>query len=243
MSDLTESRLAGELRRLADDARGNTVQLPVSDVTRRGDRLRRRTVAQWSVGGLSAAGITVAVLLASGGAGVHGVAADGGATASNALTQTTSSAAGRMTVNVTYRNAGHGKITLVSVTCAGDATATVTKPVLIFSLTSSATLVSQPGSKPGHQGLPRVTADSTFVVRLRPSGLSDFTASLPASFLASVRRDGDLTAGETLTVTLGQRLVSWNSPRLWSWTPATRSGGGTSLRPAIQAGLVLTGVG
>ncbi len=243
MSDLTESRLADELRRLADDARGNTAQLPVSDVIRRGDRLRRRAVAQCSVAGLSAAGITAAVLLAFGGAGIHGVAADGGPTASNGLAQTTSSAAGRMTVNVTYLNAGRGKITLVSVRCAGDATATVTEPVLIFSLTSPATLITQPASKPGNHEPPRVTAVSTFVVRLRQSGLGDFTASLPASFLASVHRDGDLAVGETLTVTLGQRLVAWNSPRLWSWTPATRPGHGTSLRPVIQAGLVLTDVG
>jgi hypothetical protein len=127
-------------------------------------RGRRRTITQRSVSGLSALGLGAAVLIT--GAAHHAaapaspIAAARGVTT---LTETTSSAAGTMTVHVRYRPTRAGA-ELVAITYSGSSHASVRHPSLTFTL-----------SKPVAGG----TAAVSIAIKLSPSELGHFTGSVP----------------------------------------------------------------
>ncbi len=56
--------ITGELQQMADDAACQARPLPAADVIRHGDRTRRRMIMRQSLGGLSVAAVTAAVILA-----------------------------------------------------------------------------------------------------------------------------------------------------------------------------------
>lgn len=131
MSDLSD-----ELRQVAADGASQAIPLAVADVIRRGNRRRRRTIAQRSIGGLSAAGLS-AVAIFTGATG-HPQApasstAGGGLTT---FTETASSSAGKITVNVKFQGPGAKRVRIISLTYSGSSHVKIRHPVLIFSLST-----------------------------------------------------------------------------------------------------------
>lgn len=222
MSDLTD-----ELQRMADDSAYRARPLPMVDVIRRGDRRRRRAIAQQSLGGLSVAGIAAAVIFA-GAAAAPVAPAAAGATGGNTLTATTSSPTGDMTVQVKYRYEPRGKIKLLSVTYFGDSKVAAKKPSLIF--------VFGPANLPGPPQMQhrsqwqsvKVHGFFFFFVSLRGADLHNFAGSLPARDIDATNRKGGLIGNETLSVTLAS-VVKSKAGSLQ-----------VQLRPVMQDGLVLT---
>ncbi len=160
-----------------------------------------RRIGRRGLVGLSAAGATAAVIITAAASGAPASAAAGAAQAhTNALTETTSSSAGNMTVKATYATGKRGRIKLESVSYVGESSKKGFKhPVLIFTLGPGGpfTLRYQKG-KPVRAHFPAFQV----ILRLKPSELGDFSGTLSAKILASVNRHGGLVGGETLNVSL-----------------------------------------
>ena len=223
MSDLTD-----ELQRMADDAACQARPLPTVDVIRRGDRRRRRAIAQQSLGGLSVAGVAAAVIFAGAAGAPAAPASSGALLGGNTLIETTSSPTGDMTVQVKYRYEPRGKIKLLSVTYSGDSKVAAKKPSLIF-MFGPADLSGPPQEQHRSQWQSvKVHGFFLFFVSLRGADLHNFAGSLPASDIDATNRKGGLIGNETLSVTLAS-VVKSKAGSLQ-----------VQVRPVMQDGLVLT---
>jgi len=117
MSDLKE-----ELMRIAADGADKARPLTVAEIIRRGNRRRARAIGQRSIGGLSVLGVSAAVIL---GGAVHPLHGPAGHRASlpgmppTALTETTTTTVGTLTVRVIYLPEPAGKDRLLAIFIAG----------------------------------------------------------------------------------------------------------------------------
>jgi hypothetical protein len=228
------SDLTSELQAMADNAAHQARPLAAADVIRRGDRRRRRTIAQQSLGGLSVAGVAAVAIFAgvAGGVPVAPASSSGASPAGHTLAETTSSRAGAMTISAKYLYEPHGRIKLLSVTYSGDAQVAVRKPSLLFEFGSGNPQGAPPATNRQQRqstnlrGLPVIIF---FFVNLRPAALHDFTGSLAAREIALLNKTGDLSGGETLSVTLSSGAK-----------PTAPTGNQVSLRPVMQDDFVLT---
>jgi hypothetical protein len=195
MPDLTD-----ELRRVAADAASGAVPEAITEVIRRGDRRRRRAIAQRSAGGLSALGFS-AVLLITGIA--HHAATPTSPTAAAAgvttLTETTSSAAGTLTIQVRYRSVPSGWARLLSVTYSGSAHASVPRPALVLTLRPL---------RSGRGGAGPVNLGGSVAIKLTRSELGHFAGSVPLPLLRQLDK-GKPVSG-TFVAVLGGPLGTAN---------------------------------
>lgn len=191
MSDLID-----ELLHMAADGAGKARPLAVAEVIRRGNRRRARTIGQRSLGGLSVLGIGAAVVMTGVLHPVHGAAGNPASSSANTattLTETAQSSAGRLNVQVEYRDAAHGKIQPLSITIAGKVKAAKKRagisiafgPVVSFGSAQS------PGCRPR-----RMVAVFGFV---RVSNNGGFAESLSRRQIISIIH-GDLCGNEALRV-------------------------------------------
>jgi hypothetical protein len=202
----------------------------VSDLT--GEK-RRRTIVQRSAAGLSVAGVSAAVILTGSAASSAsaGAAPSAAPRGGNTLTETTSSAAGTMKIQVKYRNEPRGKIKLLAVTYSGDSKIAIRKPGLLFVFSPGNPLGPPPGpirhKKPWRRAVsPRILV---FSVSVRAGHLHDFAGALPPRLIAAANRGGGFPARELLSVSLAA-------------LPRPKGHGPTriSIHPVMQAGLILT---
>jgi hypothetical protein len=186
MSDLTD-----DLRHLAEAAAHQARPLPAGEVIRRGDLRRRRTIAQRTAGGLSAigvVGVAGSMLLSSTPAGPGSPAAAGAVKDGITLTETTTSAAGIMTVTVRYRLEPHRKLQLLAVRFSGASKKLVSDPALNFALTT-----------PTRHG---VSSGQVIIVPLAHAHSKKFSGAIPRADIVATRKGGGLVDGETLTISL-----------------------------------------
>jgi hypothetical protein len=225
------SDLTGELQAMADHAAHQARPLAAADVIRRGDRRRRRTIAQQSLGGLSVAGVAAVAILAgvAGGVPVAPASSSGASPAGHTLAETTSSRAGDMTISAKYLYEPHGRIKLLSVTYSGDAQVAVRKPSLLFEIGAGNPQVAPPATNRQQRQSTNLRGIFLFFVNLRPAALHDFTGSLPARDIALLNKTGDLSGGETLSVTLSSGAK-----------PTAPTDKQVSLRPVMQDDFILT---
>lgn len=217
--------LGDELRRVAREAAGRAWPLPVADVIRRGDRRRRRAVAWRSAGGMSVAGIAAAVIFTgAAGSAPARPAASGAARGVTTLTETTSSAAGTMTVQVKYVKPRRGKITPLSVTFSGTSKVAVKRPAEVFVFGQAV-----PSLPPRLQVLPGTSVATgqrprtwiIIVVNLRPNGLHNFSGSLPRRDIREINQHGGLAVNDTALITLASKVhVSRRTIELLPLIPA-----------------------
>jgi hypothetical protein len=181
--------LSDELRSVAADAASQARPMAIADVIRRGNRRRRRTITQRSIGGLSVAGLS-AVAIFTGTAG-HLAAPASSSTAGRGvttLTQTASSSAGMMTIRVKYQGPGLRHVRLISLSYSGHSNVKVRHPVLIFTLaslprgnfkchSSTCTVTAASGNTPpgGGKGSP---GGVMLVIALKRSELGHFSGSV-----------------------------------------------------------------
>jgi hypothetical protein len=195
MSDLTD-----EMRQLASDGATYARPLAAAEVIRRGNRRHTRTIAQRSIGGLSAVGLGAAVLFT--GVTHHPAsnpAASGAAAAGRTVTVTvtTSSAAGTISMQIKYRNLPTKKIKVESLTYSGDSKRTVKNATLIFAF--------GPGLNPGNPSpLPIL-----FFLSLPPNHGHHFSGSIPAKFLRTVDKNGLLPVNGAARIELENIKAGW----------------------------------
>ncbi len=196
MPDITD-----ELRQMTDDAAHQARPLAVTEVIRRGNRRRKRSIAQRSLAGLSVAGLGAALILTGnvGGqnapAAASGTAQAGGTT----LTQTTTTPAGSLTVDVKYRAVSKTKIKLQSLTFTGSTKAAVKKARLIIEIGASSGVVRPPTSRvPGAVSQPV----SYLIIAIHPNKAHGFSGSLTKKVLAAVDRKAGIEGNAQLTMTL-----------------------------------------
>ena len=205
MPDLTD-----ELRRVAADAASRANPAAITDVIRRGNRWRRRTIAQRSVGGLTVLGLGAAVFVTGVAHGPAAPASSSGTDGVTTLTETTSSSAGTMTIQVKYRPAARNLtgVRLLSITYSGSAHARPQHPVLVFTLAESGAgrycpITAKRCSvtlKKRKRGSPAVGV--TIVLKLNRSELSHFTGSVPPRRLDHSKP----VQASTLTAALGDQV-------------------------------------
>ncbi len=191
MSDLSD-----EMRQLASDAAAQARPMAIADVIRRGDRRRTRTIAQRSLGGLSAVGLGAAVLFT--GVTHHPAsnpAASGTVAGDQVLNVSTSSANGILAMRVKYRDLAHGKIKIESVTYSGSTKKALKFPGLMFTF--------GPGLTPGNESV-----FVGFAVGLKPSQLHHFSGSLPRSIVKTLGR-GSLAESGSLGISLESIMDAW----------------------------------
>jgi hypothetical protein len=160
----------------------------VSDLTST-SRIVRRSAGGLSVAGLIAAAILTSVVSSAPASAVAGSPASPG---QNTVTQTTSSSAGTMTVEVKDHRGRRG-LTVATVTYTFTAAAAIKRPALnILFVPSVPPLV--------HRRLAnrRIVA---FHVNLK-GPLTTFSGALPARVIAMVNRNGGLQGGYTLMANL-----------------------------------------
>jgi len=197
VSDLTD-----EMRQLAADAATHARPMAVTEVIRRGNRRRTRTVAQRSIGGLSAVGLGAAVLFT--GVTHHlgsNPAASGSVPGGNTVTVTSTSAAGSLTMAVKYLYRPAGRIKLVSVTYSGDSKKVKKNPILIITF------------GPGLDTKPNKPSQSFgIVLKLHASQLHHFSGSLAAKFLRTLNQHGRLAGNGSARIVLGSRKKLTSQP-------------------------------
>lgn len=154
----------------------------------------RRMIARRSAAGLSVASLVAAAILTSvaGSAPASAVVGSPGSPSQNTVTQTTSSSAGTMTVQVKDRRGRRG-LTVASVTYSFTAAAAIKRP--------SFNIIFAPSGPPlVHR--PRVSRRIVvFHVNLK-GPLTTFSGALPARVLAQVNKNGGLQGGYDLRVNL-----------------------------------------
>jgi hypothetical protein len=191
VSDLTD-----EMRQLAADGATYARPLAVADVIRRGNRRRTRTIAQRSIGGLSAVGLGAAVLFTGAAHHLSGnPAAAGTAVSANTITETSSTTAGDLTMRVKYKYLPHGNIRVESVTYAADTKKAVKKAAALF--------VFGPGLAPSKKNLFLFIGESS----VSHAG-HHFSGSLSAKILSHLAKDGVLAGNGSLRISLGQGLIT-----------------------------------
>jgi hypothetical protein len=215
--------LTSELQQMADQAARAARPPAVADIITRGNRRRARSTAQKSLAALSAVGITAAVILTgAASSSPPSAAAAGTLVGGNTLTETTSSAAGTMTITVKYRYEP-AKVQLVSVACSGHAATAVRRLSLVVMIGQSS-LPPPTATSSGHS-----PSSYVFFVRLIRGSGGKFTGSMPAHDISIIRR-GDLADGDVLSVMLVHTFQS-----------AATSQVSISFRPIMQDALILTG--
>jgi hypothetical protein len=128
VSDLTD-----EMRQVAADAAAHARPMAVAEVIRRGNHRRTRSIAQRSIGGLSAVGLGAAVLFT--GVTHHPTsnpAAAGAAAGIQTVAVTQSSAGSRLSLQVKYRILAARKFKVVSVAYSGDFKKALMKRSVLF---------------------------------------------------------------------------------------------------------------
>jgi hypothetical protein len=198
--------LSDELRRVAADAASRATPAALADVIRRGNRRRRRVIGQRVAGGLSVLGLSAAVLVTGAVHGPAGPASPSAGARVTALTETTSSVAGKMTIQVRYRPAARHGIgsRLLSITYSGSSDASARHPVLVFMLTeplngACSVKVHGHGQPKGNGCRPPIVR--TITLKLSRSELGHFTGSVPVRPLDH----GKPVPSGTLTASLGDQ--------------------------------------
>jgi hypothetical protein len=176
------SDLTAEMRQLAADAAQHARPLAIAEVIRRGNRRRTRTIAQRSIGGLSAVGLGAAVLFTGVTHHPAGNPAASGATASgNTVTVTQTSASGHLVVHINYQIQPKTRdFKLVSMTYSGAFAKTVKHPQLQF--------IFGPGLDPGKIGGQGIG----FTSNLQPGQVHHFSGKLNAVMIRIVNKHGVL---------------------------------------------------
>jgi hypothetical protein len=211
MADLTT-----ELTELASDGAGRATVPAVGEIVRRGDRRRRRTIAQRVAGAASAAAIVAAMALTSAAGGqTTGQPAASGAAGGTAVTETSTNAAGMLSIGVKYRHQGL-KILPTSVSYSGSIKDTVKNPVLVVQFRS----IADARIRPKHRAVVFI------ILKIKQHSLGSFSGVLPGRVLRFVKRRLALHAGDTVTLTLASNLG--------------RIPPGVTLKPVIAAGAVFT---
>jgi hypothetical protein len=171
--------------------------MAVADVIRRGNRRHTRTIAQRSIGGLSAVGLGAAVLFT--GVTHHPAsnpAASGATANSETVAVTQSSAGGQLTMQVKYRILPNRKIKILSVNCSGDSTRALKKHSFLA-------VVFGPGLHPGKDG-----QSVGYVFGLRTNSSHHFSGSLPAKFVSDANKRGAAVNGGSVSLRLGS-ITRW----------------------------------
>ena len=194
MSDLTD-----ELLRLAAEGSGQARPLAVAEVIRAGNRRRGRAIAQRSIGGLSVLGVSAAVIFA----GVsHAPVTPSSSSAARGvitLTETTSSAAARLTIEVRYRAEGHDTTKVLSIRYSVKTRAAIRVPALGFTFQPAST------TKYGSLQLGNVNDAFSLYRRLRDQH----------SFAGHVKYlPGPIHGGEELTVDLYKVVGKYKAVQL-----------------------------
>jgi hypothetical protein len=206
------SDLNSQLRQAADEAAGQARPMAVADVISRGNRRRQRVIAQRSLSGLSAVGIGAAFIF-TGGASSAPAPEAGSAGHVITVTETTSSAAGKMSVVIKYADRPHGRISISSLAFSAHSNTVIKHAFLEITLTPSVT---------GHKahGLGAIIALSS------PSeDRRNFTGSVPQKAFSPLNKGNGLTSGLQVVVSV---ISNRNRKRISLPT-----------RPVLQEGVVL----
>jgi hypothetical protein len=217
------SGISDELLKVAQDGAAAARPITAAEVIRLGNRRRTRTIAQRSLGGLSVVGIGMTAIFTG---AVHSPLAPLSSTAlhgESTLTETTSTAAGTMTVQVKYRNEGRSKVELVSATFSGVTKAAVRQPQLLVAFGAPTPPLTGPARNMSGRSL--VVAAS-----IRPESVYKFTGSLSENVIGLTRRLGGLVSNGTLQVAFVSAQRANESSRSISFA-----------HPILSAGLILTG--
>jgi len=176
--------------------------MAITEVIRRGNRRRTRTLAQRSVGGLSAIALgAVAFTGVTHHPGSDPAASGGKLSGGNTLTTSTVSAAGNLTMTVKYLYRPHGKIKVISVTYSGDMTRVPKLPQLTLSFGPGLALGSGK-----HKGLA-----SFGIGRPLPEGQHHFSGSFSGkSFNVIKNQRGVLPGNGSLSIVAGSSVIKWH---------------------------------
>ncbi len=184
MSDLND-----QLMHLATDAAGRARPAAVTEVIRRGNRRRTRTITQRSVSGLCALGIGAAAILSTM-AGQHSTgqapAASGSGTKLTTITEHTTSPGWNMTTTVTYRDERNGRIQIYSLTFSGWSKLGLKRPA--DATISASRLYSNKAS--------------IAVIQMKVKGTHDFSGELSPSLIKSFNSNRGFAATEIVTINL-----------------------------------------
>lgn len=226
MPDLTD-----EMRQLAADGAAYAHPLAITDVMKRGNRRRARTITQRSIGGLSAVGLGAAVLFT--GATHHlggNPAAASSAVTGNTITTTSTTSAGDITMRVKYKYLPKRKIRIESVVVTADTRKLVKNPSAVF--------IFGPGLSPSAK------ATYTFIgVGTQPNSGHHFTGSLPISILGRLGLHGAIAGNGSLRVSLGTGLIS--KPKAQHQNDGKAGGAKSTIKaktvnPGLTAVVILT---
>jgi hypothetical protein len=189
--------------------------------------------------GLTAVGATAAVVITATASAVPASAGTHPQGHANALTETTSSSAGNMTVKVSYTTGPRGRIKVGSVSYAGDSNKKVKSPVLTFMFGPAFPVPVSRGSKApsiaefkGPRTIHAVAL--AIVIRIKPSELKDFSGSLPARLFKGINRHGGLLGGETLTASLAHGQFAKKAKFRKQRKPIN-----VIFQPVMQTGMIL----
>jgi hypothetical protein len=186
MPDITE-----ELRRMTEDSAYRARPVAVAEVIRRGNRRRSRSIVQRSIGGLSVAGVSAALIFTGTASGQGGTAAaSGAAPTGTTLTQTVTSPAGSMTIDVKYQAAGKGKLKLDSLAFSGNAKTRARHAVVILRVGPSL---------PPAVG-PRKIRGNVVIFSINLNKAHSFSGSTPRKLIAAINQH--LTSNDPLTMTV-----------------------------------------
>jgi len=221
VSDLTD-----EMRQFAADGATYARPLAVADVIHRGNRRRTRTIAQRSIGGLSAVGLGAAVLFT--GVTHHlasNPAASGAAASGDSMTVTRSTAAGTISMRIKYRTLPNKTIKLESLTYSGYSKRAVKNVVISF--------LFGPGLNPNR---PEGTLDFSNSMQLSQS--HHFSGSMPANFLSSANNSGKFLPvnGSARIELQAARKIGWQPPHKRTDTKTDTS----KVQPTLTAGVILS---
>jgi hypothetical protein len=216
MPDITE-----ELRRMTDDGAYRARPMAVAEVIHRGNRRRSRSIVQRSIGGLSVVGVSAALIFTGTASGQGGTAAaSGAAPAGTTLTQTVTSPAGSMTIDVRYQAAGKGKIKLDSFAFSGNAKTSAKHAVLILRIGPIVPPAVGPRKSPGNVVIFSIHLDKNH----------SFSGSTPRKLIVTINKH--LTRNDPLSMTLATSTVFPKKPSLPKRT--------VRLHPLLTLGTILS---
>lgn len=165
------SDLSSQLRQVADDAASQARPMAVSDVIKRGDRRRQRTMATRSLSGLSAVALGAAVIF-TGAAGHAPSPASAAASHANTTSEQTTTTAGKISIVLAYKKEQGRNLSVSSLTYSIHVKDAVKHPSLIL-------LLSVNGPK-GQM------AASAAIIHLAPAGQRNYSGAVPKKLLAVI---------------------------------------------------------
>ncbi len=235
MSDLTSTSPS------ATDAVPDAQPSATTEAAGAGARRFRPLIGRRTAAGISVAGLVAAAILTSVASSAPASAAAGSPglpSGQTTVSQTTSSSAGTMTIQVMDHRGRHG-LKVASVTYSVSSAAAIKSPTLTFVFSPSGPLLVPPvpprklhrvPPRKLHRVLPRKLPLRVLVFTVNLKGpQTSFSGALPAKEIAALNQHGGLPGGYTLTVNLGSIIKKTKR--------------GIAARILMQEGLVLNPVG